>query len=62
MVTPSQLSEWQSRADDANVTASTGSGYDSGAVEITAAAIAAALALFGGSLLVVRRRRSLAPA
>ena len=64
LVPPSELSAWQSRAADnsGGVASMSGSGYDSGAVEITAAAIAGALVLVGGSMALARRRRSLAPA
>jgi hypothetical protein len=64
LVAPSDVSAWQSRADDngGSAVAASSSGYDSGAVEITAAVIAGALALVGGSMALVRRRRSLAPA
>jgi len=63
LVPPSELSEWQSRAGDKSTPATaSGSGFDSGAVEITAAAIVGALALLGGAMALTRRRRSLAPA
>ena len=64
LVTPSQVSAWQSRADDngGSATSASGSGYDSGSVAITAAAIAGALALVGGSMALFRRRRSPLPA
>jgi hypothetical protein len=64
LVPPSEVSAWQSRAGDDGYggAAASGTGYDSGAVEITAAAIVGTLLLIGGSMLLVRRRRAFAPA